>query len=298
MTKGGPSPALLFFCLIGWQVSPSEIRRACQILRKLSASEAHLNQRLNQRREPIFNVPRVVLGVLLVLGLIQAVRQYVLPEDIDRVLVWSLAFVPARYDTSSLTDGLLPGGWGAELWTFFTYALLHADWMHFGFNAIWLLAFASPVARRFGAGRFLLFSAVTVAAGAFAYLIAHPGALAPMIGASAGISGAMGAAARFAFEPRGPLDFWQADRREAHTVPAAPLSVALRNPRVLTFVGVWFGLNLLFGIGSVSLMVGENQSIAWEAHVGGFLAGLLLFGAFDRPPPRASEDHDNAELSA
>ena len=66
------------------------------------------------------------------------------------------AFVPARYDASALTDGILPGGSGAEVWTFFTYALLHADWTHLGFNAVWLLAFASPVARRFGALRFLL----------------------------------------------------------------------------------------------------------------------------------------------
>ena len=54
---------------------------------------------------------------------------------------------------------------------------------------------------------------------------------------------------------------------------------------MLTFVGVWFGLNLLFGLGSVSFMVGENQSVAWEAHVGGFLAGLLLFSLFDPVHP-------------
>ena len=84
--------------------------------------------------------------------------------------------------------------------------------MHLGFNAVWLLAFASPVARRFGARRFLLFFAVTIAAGALAYLLAHAGALAPMIGASAGISGMMGAAARFAFEPGGSLDMWRRDR--------------------------------------------------------------------------------------
>ena len=145
--------------------------------------------------------------------------------------------MPARYDSSALTDGILPGGSGAEIWSFFTYALLHADWMHLGFNAVWLLAFASPVARRFGAVRFLLFFAVTVAAGALAYLLAHAGALAPMIGASAGISGMMGAAARFAFEPGGSLDMWRGDRANADRVPAAPLLVALRNPRVLTFVG-------------------------------------------------------------
>ena len=207
--------------------------------------------------------------------------------DVDRVLVWSLAFVPARYDAGALTDDILPGGPGAELWSFFSYALLHADWMHLGFNAVWLLAFASPVARRCGAPRFLMFFAVTIAAGALGYLLAHAGALAPMVGASAGISGMMGAAARFAFEPGGSLAMWHGDRANADLVPAAPLFVALRNPRVLTFVGVWFGLNLLFGLGSVSLVTGDNQSVAWEAHVGGFLAGLLLFSLFDpaRPPP-------------
>jgi membrane associated rhomboid family serine protease len=240
---------------------------------------------LERRREPLLNVPSVVVALLVLLGAVHAVREWLLPDDIDRVLVWSLAFVPARYDSSALTDGILPGGPGAEIWSFFTYALLHADWTHFGFNAIWLLAFASPVARRFGALRFLLFFAVTIAAGAAAYLIAHAGALAPMIGASAGISGMMGAAARFVFEPGGSLDMWRRNRDNTDHVPAAPLFVALRNPRVVTFVGVWFGLNLLFGLISVPFLAGENQTVAWEAHVGGFLAGLLLFSLFDPVQP-------------
>ena len=251
---------------------------------------------MSQRREPILNVPPIVIVLLAVLGLVHAAREWVLADDVDRVLVWSMAFVPARYDTSALTDGILPGGWGAEFWSFFSYALLHADWMHLGFNAIWLLAFASPVARRFGSMRFLLFFAATIAAGALAYLLAHAGALAPMIGASAGISGMMGAAARFAFEPGGSLDMWNRDRTNADRVPAAPLLVALRNPRVLTFVGVWFGLNLLFGLGSVSLVTGDDQSVAWEAHVGGFLAGLLLFSLFD-PVQRAPIAEDRRYLN-
>jgi len=44
---------------------------------------------------------------------------------------------------------------------------------------------------------------------------------------------------------------------------------------------VWFGLNLLFGLGSVSFLTGDSQSVAWEAHVGGFLVGLLLFSLFE-----------------
>jgi membrane associated rhomboid family serine protease len=254
-----------------------------------------LDQISDQRpREPLLNVPPVVVALLVLLGGIHAVREFFLSDQTDRILVWSLAFVPARYDTSVLTDGILPGGWGAEIWGLFTYALLHADLTHLLFNAVWFLAFASPVARRFGAWRFLAFVATTVAGGALAYLLTHPGALAPMIGASAGISGMMGAATRFMFQPGGSLDFFRRNRDEADRVPAAPLSVALRNPRVLTFLGVWFGLNLLFGLGSVSFLVGEGQSIAWEAHVGGFIAGLLLFSAFDpvRPLPRSFADDE------
>jgi membrane associated rhomboid family serine protease len=60
--------------------------------------------------------------------------------------------------------------------------------------------------------------------------------------------------------------------------------VTLRDPRVLAFLAVWFGLNILFGIGSVSLTE-DQQSVAWQAHIGGFLAGLLLFPLFDPVAP-------------
>jgi len=243
---------------------------------------------LDKPREPILNVPLVVVVMLLVLAGVHAVRVLILPDDVDQILVWSFAFVPARYDAGVLADGVLPGGWGAELWTFLTYALLHADLTHLGFNSIWLLAFASPVARRFGAARFLVFFAVTVIAGAVAYLVVHPGQLAPMIGASAGISGMMGASARFAFEPGGSLDMRRGARSNADRVPAARLGAALRNPRVVTFLAVWFGLNLLFGLGSVSF-VDSNQAVAWEAHIGGFLAGLLLFSPFDPVAPAPTD---------
>jgi membrane associated rhomboid family serine protease len=283
-------PPSFFVCLAGRSRllktgAPGWPRASCGVF---------LDQFSEQRREPIFNVPAAVIVLIVVLGVVHGVREWLLPDDIDRALVWSLAFVPARYDTSAFTDGILPGGAGAQLWTFFSYALLHADWTHFGFNAVWLLAFASPVARRFGTVRFLLFFAVTVAAGALAYLVAHAGAMAPMIGASAGISGMMGAAARFAFQPGGSLDMRHRDRDHAHGVPAAPLLVAMRNPRVVTFVAVWFGLNLLFGRGWISVMAGENQTIAWEAHVGGFLAGLLLFSLFDSAQPASvvEDEHD------
>jgi len=67
------------------------------------------------------------------------------------------------------------------------------------------------------------------------------------------------------------------------------LLATLRDPRFLIFLGVWIGLNALFGLGSTS-MVGDGQEIAWQAHIGGFVAGLLLFTAFDPVMPRREWD--------
>jgi membrane associated rhomboid family serine protease len=245
---------------------------------------------VEQSREPIFNVPSIVVALLVLLGLVHGLREWVLSEADERWFLLTFAFIPARYDMTML-GGLLPGGFGAQIWTFFTYSLIHADLTHLGFNSLWLLAFGSPVARRFGAPRFLAFFVMTVAAGALAHLIVYPGARAIMVGASAGISGMMGAATRFAFQPGGSLDFWRPRGTDPDRIPAAPLTVALRNPRVLTFLGVWFALNLLFGLGSFSI-TGYDQNVAWEAHAGGFLAGLLLFSLFDPVAPQQFNTQD------
>ena len=136
---------------------------------------------VSQPREPIFNVPTVVIGMLAVLVAVHILRTYFLTAEADDLLVWNLAFVPGRYSPSRL----LVSGWeyGWALWTFITYSFLHADFMHLGFNGVWLLAFGSAVARRFGAVRFLWFYALTAAAGASAHLVTHLGELQPMIGA-------------------------------------------------------------------------------------------------------------------
>ena len=244
---------------------------------------------MEQSREPILNVPSVVVVLLALLGLVHGVRELALSLADDRLFLLTFAFVPARYDSSMLLGGILPGGVSAQIWTFFTYSLIHADLMHLGFNALWLLAFGSPVARRFGATRFVVFFLVTVAAGALAHLIAHPGGRVIMVGASAAISGMMGAAMRFAFQPGGALDFWRPRGVDPDRVPAASLWNALRNPRVMTFLVVWFAVNLLFGIGSLPI-AGFGQNVAWEAHIGGFAAGLLLFSLFDPVAPQQSQD--------
>lgn len=234
--------------------------------------------------QPIFNLPPVIAAISGLLVFIHVVRAVVDPETDLQFLLW-LAFVPARYDMSLPVRLPLPGGEAADVWTFVTYAFLHGDYVHLIVNLVWFLAFGSAVAWRFGAFRFSAFFAVTAAAGALAHLLTHFGEFAPLVGASASISGCMAAAIRFVFEAGGPLGVFRGGGERAYCVPAAPLRQVLRDPQVLVFLGVWFLINLGFGLGTLNDLVG-NGTVAWEAHIGGFLAGLFLFPFFDPVRPR------------
>lgn len=241
-------------------------------------------------RTPIFNIPPVMTATLAVLVVIHLFRVFLLSPRADLYGLLLFAFIPGRYNPSLLINGSFPGGLAADVWTFVSYGLLHADFMHLGFNAVWLLAFGTPVARRFGPVRFVLFLVATAAVGALAHLVTHFGQMVPMVGASASISGVMAASLRFAFQRGGPL-YNRRGGDDAYRQPALPLLVALRHSSILAFVAVWFGINLLLGIGTISL-TGGAQSVAWQAHVGGFLGGLILFGLFD--PVRTTAEHTHA----
>jgi membrane associated rhomboid family serine protease len=236
-------------------------------------------------REPILTLPGALTAYVILLAVIHL--RVLLPPDLEYWTIEVFGFIPRRYDSTLLATPF-PGGSGAKIWTFVTYSLLHANLSHIGFNVLWLLPFGSAVARRFGAARFYLFMVVTAVAGALAHLITHEHAVEPMIGASASVSGAMAAAIRFAFVQGSFLSFRRGDADAAAQVPALPLLRALRDPRVLGFLGVWFGVNIIFGIGSIAIGA-DGASVAWQAHIGGFFAGLLLFSLFD-PVPRAPRD--------
>ena len=238
---------------------------------------------MTRSSEPIFNVPAIVLAIIGTFVLVLAGEELLLTNEEDIAFLYYFAFVPARYDASLLPPESFPGGIGAEIWTFVTYAFIHGDIVHLAMNSVWFLPFGSAVARRFGNLRFIGFFAITAAAGALAHLVTHRGELMPMIGASAAVSGFMAGATRFAFQHGGPLTMFRSEEPAAYLVPAAPLFVALRDSRIVVFLLAWFGLNVLFGIGSIGLP-GAEQSIAWQAHIGGFVAGLLLFSLFDPVP--------------
>ena len=239
---------------------------------------------MDSPRQRIFNVPRVVLAILAAIGFIQVIIAYGLDNEQTNELLVVVAFIPVRYSLQLLEAEPWWIGWGPAAWTFLTYAFVHIDLNHLFFNGITLAAFGTPVARRFGTSRFLVFFLVTAAAGAAVHLAVHFGDRAPVIGASASVSGAMAAAMRFIFQQGGPLGALGAGGPKDYWVPAAPLRTMLRDRRLFVFLAAWFAGNLLFGTGIVSIP-GTDQVVAWEAHIGGFLAGLFGFALFDPPPP-------------
>jgi membrane associated rhomboid family serine protease len=222
------------------------------------------------QRQPIFNAPTVVIAVACAFVAVHIARAF-LSEEADQWVLLLLAFIPGRVGAQAAA---LPGGVVAQVTQFVTHIFLHGNLAHLAVNTAWFLAFATPVARRLGTPRFLVLFLLCGIGGALLFL---PFNEAPMVGASGAISGLMGAALRFLFLPMkdGDADALAGETRP----PLLPLSQALTDRRILIAVAGWTALNVLGALGAEASL--QDMSIAWEAHLGGFFTGFLIFGLLD-----------------
>jgi membrane associated rhomboid family serine protease len=224
-------------------------------------------------RAPIFNLPTVILLFIFGLAAIYLIQTYLLSVELnDRVYV-NFGFIPARY---AYALGMTDLAW---LWTPVTYSLLHGSISHLVFNSLWLAAFGTPVALRIGPTRFVIFWVLSAAASAFFFMGLHWGEPSLLIGASGSVSALMGSACRFVFaEGRGLRS------ADVHLNTRMTMIEALRNRTAFIFIIAWLAGNLLFAFG-IPFAGMQGQSIAWEAHIGGFLFGFILLDLFDRRQP-------------
>jgi membrane associated rhomboid family serine protease len=195
-------------------------------------------------RQPIFNIPPATQALIVANIAVHLLRLLLSPES-DDALVSLLAFVPGRYTEAG---GI---GWPAVVDPV-TYQFLHANLIHLGVNMLALLAFGSGVERRIGGRRMAIFYLVCGVASAAAHFAVYPTSVVPIVGASGAISGLFGGVLRFQFggDAGGRRGLW---------------------PVVI----VWIVVNVVLGQTGMPGM--ENAAIAWVAHLGGFVAGLLLF---------------------
>lgn len=253
------------------------------------------------RLEPMFNIPSAVLASIGLLLIVQGARSF-LPAEADFRLLLKIAFIPGQWtlawDPAKSTEALRHAATHGSVseavarsvfarfvlsdpnpapWSVVTYALFHGSWTHVLVNSLWLAAFGTPLARRCGPVRYVLLALGAAVGGAAAHWIAHPLSAIPMVGASASVSGMMAAAARFVFAGSSRRDGLVG----SHLGLRQSLVDLVKNTRAAAFLGLWFATNLLFGVAVPPLGVAD-ASIAWEAHIGGFLVGLLLFPLLDQ----------------
>jgi membrane associated rhomboid family serine protease len=222
-------------------------------------------------KEPFFRAPKVVLILIALLVVVHAAIQ--LAGESWRVWgLYAFSFIPARI-TGDQPIALIPG---SQVWSFLTYAFLHGNWSHLFSNCIWLLIFGSVVARRLHTFRFLLLAGISAIAGAASMLVTHWADGGNVIGASGAVSGVMAAAIPIMFG-RG-MRLGDTYRTDLATVRP------LRFFEILTHRGAFFFMAVLFAVTLYSGATGwtgtsylEYGGIAWEAHFGGFIAGLFTF---------------------
>lgn len=208
--------------------------------------------------QPAFNVPPVTLAAVAAIVGVHVLLQVLLP-GIERLVV-AFSVVPARIAQTLADPG--PGAVLLDAASLVTHALIHTEMLHMAVNAGFLLAFGSFCERTLGRNHYIGLLLGSAIGGALVQVAMDWGAVLVMFGASGAVSGCMGGMVR---------------------VMLRPGSDPHRRRFALTFVGVLFVLNLVLGQLGSGMMGGEVQ-IAWEAHIGGFLAGFLIAGRGTRQP--------------
>jgi membrane associated rhomboid family serine protease len=145
-----------------------------------------------------------------------------------------------------------------------TSMFVHGGFLHLLFNMWSLYIFGDNIEDALGKGRFALFYLLSGVAAAAGQVFIDPNSTLPMVGASGAIAGVLAAYLRL---------FPQA--RVLTLIPLFIFFITREIPAVV-FIALWFALQVLSGLGSLSMAPGQTGGVAFFAHIGGFLAGLLL----------------------
>lgn len=202
-----------------------------------------------------FSLPPIAVKILVALTIVQAIRE-ILPPEFDAYLVVFLGF------------DLFRGGELNPVWLYgaLTSVFVHGGWLHLLANATWIVVLSPQIAPHLEGKRFLLFFVATGAGGALAHGVLNWGQSQILVGASGAVFGLLGAGAYVLI--RG---------RDGYSKPT----------------GKDFGQYILvMMIVNVGYAVLSDGNVSWEAHAGGFFAGLALFPFMRRPPRPPSSGPD------
>ncbi len=205
-----------------------------------------------RRLTPVVTIVLIALNVLVFFLELQRGDRFV--ND------W--AFIPARFSENPSVDVV----------TLFSAMFMHGGWLHLGGNMLYLWIFGDNVEDRFGHVRYLTVYLAAGLAATFAQYAVNPASAIPNVGASGAIAGVLGA--YLLMFPRARVDVLL-----GRQVVAMPAFIVL---------GFWVVLQLVSSVGTIADTAATEQGgVAYMAHVGGFVAGVVLavvLGGLRRPP--------------
>lgn len=209
---------------------------------------------------PWVNISLIVVNIIAFLWeLMQGAR-------IEAALM-SVAFIPDRV--------FVPGHWAQDTVSAIFSMFLHGGFLHLGSNMLYLWIFGDNVEDRLGHWKYLLFYLACGFAATYAHAFVNPNSQLPAIGASGAIAGVLGA--YLILFPR------------AHVMTFIPIGfyMTVRALPAIFVLGLWFVMQLFIGVASLQVDT-ETGGVAYFAHIGGFVAGLILIvlmGGRRRPTP-------------
>ena len=204
----------------------------------------------------------IVTLIIIVLNIAVFIYELALGPQASEIFVDSFALIPKRlFSRVPETSHLVPAG--AAI---FTSMFLHGGFLHIAGNMLYLWIFGNNVEDSMGRIRFIVFYFLCGFIAAYTHAIANAASTVPMIGASGAISGVLGA--YLLLYPRARV----------LTLIAFGLYIRTVEVSAMFVLGFWFVLQFLNAL----LSAGTGGGVAWYAHIGGFLAGILLIGIFKR----------------
>ncbi len=208
----------------------------------------------------------VVTTVIIVANVLMFLWELSLGPELQRAMM-QIAFIPARF--------WVPGYAALNVQTIFISMFLHGGFLHIGANMLYLWIFGDNIEDRLGHMRYFIFYFLCGILAAITHAFANPSSTMPAIGASGAIAGVLGA--YLILFPK---------QRVTTIIPIFFFIMIREIPAVL-LLGFWFVLQLFSGVGSLNVRDAEDVGgVAYFAHIGGFVAGMILIVLMGGTRPR------------
>jgi membrane associated rhomboid family serine protease len=215
-------------------------------------------------RNPRSSTPVMTIA-LIIINTLCFLYQLTLPERLEQSFIFTFAMVPARVTHVFTAPGV---SLEAAFLPFLTSMFLHGGWLHLIGNMWFLWVFGDNVEDRLGHLSYLAFYLVSGFGAGLAHVVTNFNSTVPSLGASGAISGVLGA--YIVMFPRA---------RVTTLVPLLFFFFTVDLP-AMVILGYWFVIQFLSGVGSLGMRV--SGGVAWWAHIGGFLLGVILIRVWPR----------------